>query len=156
MLSNLISTILSTVTYRRRHWWRLALFVEGGSGPGYRRSGSLLRSCGILGRPWNLSRAEGRKDPRIWGELGPGGPERWPGSPCLYCKVVMESRMGRAKKTTTATIWLRIYKTIAKFGERDHYRLKNRGSGRTVLQNTKCFDRELNPAQSVWQLNVHL
>ena len=30
-----------------------------------------------------------------------GGPERWPGPLCVYCKVVAESRSRHAKKTAT-------------------------------------------------------
>ena len=84
--------------------------VKGGSGPRYRRSGPLQSSCGD---PWETVKFEA-----CGGAKRLRGPERWLGPLCVYCKLVVESRSRRAKKTSeNSDNLMDINKNMAKLGE---------------------------------------
>ena len=131
--------------------------VEEGSGPRYRRSGSLSSSGEILGRPCNLTLATPPHNSKFTVSQGScaslGESERWLGFLCVYCNVVVESKSKREKIVHSDNL-MKINKNMAKFGERgQYYKLKNYEIKPYISVRNKTFRSIGNqiPAQSVYQ-----
>ena len=107
---------------------KVSFIVEGGSGPGNRRSGSLpslalgpwetvtFESCGGAKRrapphDSNVTVSQGSR-------ASLGGPERWPGPLCVYCKIVGgEQVKAYGKKQRQQRKSMKINNNMAKFCE---------------------------------------